>query len=94
MPGERGWAARYEALRAHALGARRLDFVPLGLAVLRHRGVVAWMVAEARSLEPPPRRAASESGDRRPAAALPPARSELVRLLAHAALLAAQGRAR
>ncbi|MDP2528123.1 MAG: hypothetical protein Q8W51_00100 [Candidatus Palauibacterales bacterium] len=88
------WAARYEALRAQATGAGPLGFVPLGLAVLTHRGVVAWMVAEARSVEPAGQRAAHESGARAPGLDLPSARSELVGLLAHAALVVARGRGR
>ena len=82
---------RYEALRAHATGEAPLAFVPLGLALLWHRGVVAWMAAEisATGVGEVAQRPASKK------AAVPVAapRSELVRLLAGTALLVARERA-
>lgn len=88
------WVERYEALRAHATGEAPLGFVPLGLALLRHRGVVAWMAAESSGTGP----ALLGPADRdrgRPSrrVGLDASRSELVRLLASTALLAVQGRA-
>jgi len=80
------WVERYERLRAHAIGHAPLGFIPLGLALLQHRGVAAWMTAEGSSRdfasgEPAGRerdRAGRDVGDAR--------RAELVRLLAGAAL--------
>jgi hypothetical protein len=88
------WAGRYEALRAHATGEAPLDFVPLGLALLRHRGVTAWMAAERSLLGPerPPR--ARRTGPARVPEELDGFRPQLVRLLAGTALLVAQGRTR
>jgi hypothetical protein len=85
------WLERYEALRAHAVGERGLGFTPLGLAVLRHRGLVAWMAIESRALEPtpswtPPARE-NESLRLEPGGT----RAEFVQLLAGTALLAAAG---
>ena len=83
---------RYEALRAHALGDARLGFVPLGLAILRHRGVVAWMDAEEAALEPTDSaRELHHRGAAAEAEVVAPARSELVALLAGTALLVAAG---
>ena len=89
--GNTDWAERYEALRAHALGEGPLGFVPLGLAVLRHRGVPAWMLAEASSLRPsqPPSRQGRKNS--MPEIDLVPPRCELVALLAGTALAAATG---
>lgn len=85
------WTRRYEALRAHATGEAPLAFVPLGLALLWHRGVVAWMTAESSAT------GAERSGEwaagRNAALPLETARSELVRLLAGTALVVAQARA-
>jgi hypothetical protein len=88
------WTPRYEALRAHAVGETLLDFVPLGLALLRHRGTAAWMAAESSSTDSDlstasvrPRR------QRRRNDPLDGPRSELVLLLAGTALLVARGRA-
>jgi len=88
------WRWRYEALRAHATGEAPLDFVPLGLAVLWHRGVAAWMAAECSAAD------AGAAGDRasRPSASISGAelgapRSQLVTLLASMALRAVPGRA-
>lgn len=88
------WTRRYEALRAHATGEAPLDFVPLGLAVLWHRGVAAWMAAECSVVDAGSgaERAGRRSGpilSHEPGAP----RSELVRLLAGTALLVARGRA-
>lgn len=85
------WTRRYEALRAHAIGEAPLDFVPLGLAVLWHRGVAAWMVAECSAIDGAT--ATERVGRARAGAALGPGRCELVRLLAGSALLVARGRA-
>lgn len=88
------WAPCYEALRAHATGEVLLGFVPLGLALLRHRGMAAWMAAESsatdsyRSTE-----SVRPKRQRRPNDPLDGSRSELVLLLAGTALLVAQGRA-
>lgn len=85
------WTRRYEALRAHATGEAPLGFVPLGLALLWHRGVAAWMAAESSAIGAG---GSVERGVRkRTAPALAAPRSELVRLLAGTALLVAQGRA-
>ena len=85
------WVERYEALRAHAVGEGRLGFTPLGLAVLRHRGVVDWMEVESRVVEQAVAGYAPsiESGRAEPAPT--PVRSELVNLLAGTALLLATG---
>lgn len=85
------WTRRYEALRAHATGEAPLAFVPLGLALLWHRGMAAWMAAETSAIDA----GRSEERSARRQAALPLAapRSELVRLLAGTALLVARGRA-
>lgn len=87
------WTRRYEALRAHATGDVPLDFVPLGLAVLWHRGVAAWMAAECSARDP------GLGAERGSGTSSPPARdelasptSELVRLLAGTALLVARRR--
>lgn len=82
---------RYEALRAHALGDGRLGFVPLGLAILRHRGVVAWMDAEEAALDPTASAPKPLQEVGAEAEVLAPARSELVALLAGTALLVAAG---
>jgi hypothetical protein len=85
------WTERYEALRAHALGGGALGFAPLGLAVLRRRGVVGWMEVESRVQEPA---ASCHAGGLEGSAVEfegAPARSELVRLLAATALLVATG---
>jgi len=86
-----GWLERYEALRAHVLGEGGLAFTPLGLAVLRHRGMVAWMEIESRALEPAPSWTPSALEDETVGLEPGPARSELVQLLAGTALLAAAG---
>jgi hypothetical protein len=90
-PGGPQWTRRYEALRAHATGEAPLAFVPLGLALLWHRGVAAWMTAEisANDVEGVGQRTARK----KPAAPLAPPHSELVRLLAGTALLVARERA-
>lgn len=85
------WTRRYEAFRAHATGEAVLAFVPLGLALLWHRGVAAWMAAEISTTD------VGGVGQRtaRNEAAVPltAPRSELVRLLAGTALLLARERA-
>ena len=85
------WAERYEALRAHALGEGPLSFVPLGLAVLRHRGVLAWMVAETSSLRPIRPAGGQGRENRMSEINLLGPRSELVGLLAGTALVVATG---
>jgi len=84
------WTRRYEVLRAHATGEAALGFVPLGLALLWHRGVAAWMAAESSAI------GAGGSGERvvesKVVYPLEAPRSELVRLLAGTAILVAQGR--
>jgi len=89
--GDTDWAERYEALRAHALGEGPLSFAPLGLAVVCHRGVPAWMVAETSSVRPtrPPGGQGQENG--MPELHLVEPRSELVGLLAGTALVVARG---
>lgn len=82
---------RYEALRAHALGDARLGFVPLGLAILRHRGVIAWMDAEEAVLEPTDSVRELLRDREAEAEVVSPVRSELVALLAGTALLVAAG---
>lgn len=89
--GDGDWIERYEALRAHALGEGGLGFTPLGLAVLRHRGVVAWMDAESRVLEPAVSRTGPCLADEAAEPDLGSARSEIVALLASTALLVASG---
>jgi len=82
------WVERYEALRAHALGQAPLDFVPLDLALLLHRGLAAWIAANVRSRQP---ESLHENGSGREEsgaeATLETPRTELVRVLAGMALL-------
>ena len=85
------WLERYEALRAHVLGKGGRAFTPLGLAVLRYRGVVAWMEMESRALEPGPSRISPVLEAETSGLEFAPVRSELVALLAGTALLAAAG---
>lgn len=84
--GDPAWAERYERLRAHATGDAPLGFIPLGLALLQHRGVVAWMTAEASSAAVGASGPAGRARDGGPGAPLDARRGELVRLLAGAAL--------
>lgn len=88
---DESWLERYEALRAHVLGEGGLAFTPLGLAVLRHRGVAAWMEMERRALAPAPSWAPPALGDETLALEPTGVRAELVQLLAGTALLAAAG---
>jgi hypothetical protein len=83
--GDPAWAERYERLRAHATGDASLGFIPLGLALLQHRGVVAWMTAEGSDDFGAPGRAGREP-DRGPRDLLDARRRDLVRLLAGVAL--------
>ena len=86
------WAERYEALRAHATGQASVGFIPLGLALLRHRGVAAWMAAESSAAETAlPSHAHKERGSSS-MEQLDACHAELVRLLAGAALLASRRR--
>jgi hypothetical protein len=77
------WAERYEQLRAHATGQAPLGFIPLGLVLLQHRGMVAWMTA-AGSSDDAGGRAGRQPRDRT-GDALDARRRELVRLLADVA---------
>lgn len=88
------WVGRYEALRAHATGQAPLDVVPVGLAILQHRGVAAWMAAETAVLDPVCPERASRHAEQASRAPFTTSRSELVRLLAGTALGIAHGRAR
>ena len=90
--GARKWADRYEALRAHATGQASVDFIPLGLALLRHRGVAAWMAAESSVIESQLPSQAYKERECFSMDELDACRSELVRLLAGAALLASRRR--
>lgn len=80
------WAARYERLRAHATGEAPLGFLPLGLALLRHGGVAAWMAAQGSSGHVESRAQAGRERDGASRDADDARRCELVRLLADAAL--------
>lgn len=86
------WAERDEQLRAHVIGRAPLGFIPLGLALLQHRGMVAWMTAVSAS-DDAGVRAGSRPCDR-PADALDARRHELVRLLAGVAFPLAMRSAR
>ena len=85
------WLERYEALRAHMLGEGGLAFIPLGLAVLLHRGVVAWMELERHALTPASSWTPTALEDEGLGLEPGGARTELVQLLAGTALLAAAG---
>lgn len=89
--GDTNWPERYEALRAYALGEGPLSFAPLGLAVLCHRGVLAWMVAETSSLRPTRPSGGQRRENRMPEIHGVGPRSELVGLLAGTALVVAAG---
>lgn len=73
------------------MGEGTIGFMPLGLAVLRQRGVVAWMDVESRVLERavggPMTSVEGKGSEPTPISA----RSELVSLLASTALLVATG---
>jgi len=86
-----GWTERYEALRAHATGQSPLGFIPLGLALLQHRGVVAWMAAESSAVGSEPYGQAYPKRDRWSMDGVDAPRSELIRLLTGTALLTARG---
>jgi hypothetical protein len=85
------WTKRYEALRAHAMGEAPLAFVPLGLALLWHRGVMAWIAAEVSAIDV--EGVGQQPARKKATAPLAAPRSELVRLLAGTALLVARERA-
>lgn len=87
------WADRYERLRAHATGHAPLDFIPLGLALLQHRGVTAWMIAAGSRDDVGARGRAGGARDRESRDERDARRSELVHLLAGAALRVATGSA-
>jgi len=89
--GDADWPERYEALRAHALGEAPLSFAPLGLALLCHRGVLAWMVAETSSLRPVRPIGGQEQENYMPEIKRVEPRSELIGLLAGTALAVATG---
>ena len=86
------WTERYEALRAHATGQAPLGYTPLGLALLRHRGVAAWMAAESSATESGRPWQSYQKGKHPSMDEFDASRSELVRLLAGAALLASRRR--
>jgi hypothetical protein len=80
--GGTGWAERYEQLRAHATSHAPVGVIPLGLALLQHRGMVAWMTAPGSGSSddagvPASRRPGDRTGD-----AVDARRRDLVRLLA------------
>jgi hypothetical protein len=77
---------RYERLRAHATGQAPLDFIPLDLALLQHRGVTGWMIAVGSSDAVGAGGRAGWAHDREPRDEREARRSELVHLLAGAAL--------
>ncbi len=87
------WTRRYEALRAHAVGEAPLDFVPLRLALLCHRGVVAWISAEMRASDPRVATGGSPALEQRTEDGVRGPSSELVPLLATTVLLVARRRA-
>ena len=70
-----------------------MEFAPLGLALLRHHGLTAWMVAEASATMPevgPARRGPAEVSLGEASAPLrppPPLQLDLVGLLVDTALL-------
>ncbi len=80
------WVDRYEGLRAHATGHAPLDFIPLGLALLQHRGVTAWMIAASSSHDVGGRGRAGRARDPESRNERDARRFQLVRLLAGAAL--------
>jgi len=87
------WTERYEALRAHATGQAPLGFIPLGLALLQHRGVVAWMTAESSAVGSEPYRQTYPKRDwTTPMDGVDAPRSDLIRLLTGTAVLAVRGR--
>lgn len=86
------WVERYEELRAHATGHAPLGCIPLGLALLQHRGVTAWMTAAGVSDDVESRGRAARSPATEPHDQGDARRAELVRLLAGAALRVATGR--
>jgi len=86
------WTERYEALRAHATGQSPLGFIPLGLALFQHRGVVAWMVAESSAVGLEPTGQACPKRDRSSMEGVDASRSELTRLLTDTAMLTARER--
>jgi hypothetical protein len=73
------------------VGKGKLAFMPLGLAALRHRGVVAWMEVESRVVEQAVAGSVASVEDEGTVSAPTPGRSELVSLLASTALLVAAG---
>jgi hypothetical protein len=83
------WAARYEALRAHALGQAPVTFIPLGLGVLYSRGVAAWMKCEMESSSDRWAVAAEAKSAWKCKTNLSGLQAELAQLLAGAALLTA-----
>jgi hypothetical protein len=87
------WVERYEQLRAHATGQAPLDFISLGLALLQHRGVTAWMIAAGSSDDFGARGRAGRARDRESRDERDARRSQLVHLLAGAALRVALGSA-
>lgn len=82
---------RYEALRAHALGQAAVDFVPLGLGVLRHRGLAAWLDTESAAVALPTRTPVVEGREGGRAFGFSGVKLELVRLVSGTVLLTAKG---
>jgi hypothetical protein len=79
-----GLQSRYEQLRAAALGPGAAG---QGWALLRHRGMAAWMLAWARCAPPPSPSPAAAGLDREPSLASP----EIVRVLTAMAVAALGG---
>ena len=90
--GETDWIIRYESLRAHAVGEALLNYVPLGLGILRHRGVAAWIAAETSAAEAAHEKRDSGCSKRASRGNFMAPRSELVQWLADTVLLVATGR--
>jgi hypothetical protein len=59
---------RYEALRGQALGTPEVGAAGMGLGVLVHRGLAAWMATTASNEGDPEARRAAPLGERDPAA--------------------------
>jgi len=92
LSGETDWIIRYESLRAHAVGEAPLDYVPLGLGILRHRGVAAWIAAETSAAEAALEKRDSGCPKRASRGNFTAPRSKLVQWLADTVLLVATGR--
>lgn len=91
--GDPAWIDRYERLRAHATGHAPLGILPLGLALLHHRGVTAWMTATGSPDDAASHGRPGWAREHQPRDEVLARRTELVRLLAGAALRVATGSA-